>query len=295
MGRRIALASVITSAALAAAKIAVGLKAHSTAVVSDGIESASDVLASSLVLFGLMMAAKPPDAEHPYGHGRLETLSGMAVGMILVAMGALISVESMRRGLEPHGAPAFFAVWPVVISIVVKGGMYLTKRHYGRKLMSSSLSADAWNDGMDVLSGAAAFSGVALESLGGGRFGPADDLAGFVVGLIVVFLGVRIVRDTTYQLMDTMPDQRLMQQIRESAMNVPGALGIEKCYARKTGLQYHVDLHLEVDPEMTVSASHEIATDVRERIRRDLPWVADVLVHVEPHGLATIDGRHGKS
>ena len=89
-GRNIALASIFISGALAAAKITVGLKANSTAVVSDGLESASDVLASSLVLFGLMMAAKPPDAEHPYGHGRLETLSGMAVGMILASMGALL-------------------------------------------------------------------------------------------------------------------------------------------------------------------------------------------------------------
>src|ERR1051326_379702 len=105
-GRNIALASIFISGALAAAKITVGLKANSTAVVSDGLESASDVLASSLVLFGLMMAAKPPDAEHPYGHGRLETLSGMAVGMILASMGALISVESMRRALIPHPAPA---------------------------------------------------------------------------------------------------------------------------------------------------------------------------------------------
>jgi len=284
-GRNVALASIFISGVLAAAKIVVGLKANSTAVVSDGIESASDILASSLVLFGLVMAAKPPDAEHPYGHGRLETLSGMAVGMILVAMGTLISVESLRRGLTPHTAPAMFAVWPVLLSIVVKASLYLTKRHYGRKLLSSSLAADAWNDGVDVVSGTVALIGVTLESSAGPRFRTADDIGGCVVGLIVILLGIRIVRDTTFQLMDTMPDQRLLEQIRKAAVTVPGALGIEKCFARKTGLQYHVDLHLEVDPNMTVSASHDIATQVRERIRSDLPWVADVLVHVEPHGL----------
>jgi cation diffusion facilitator family transporter len=285
VGRNIALASIFISAALAAAKIVVGLKAHSTAVVSDGVESASDVLASSLVLFGLYMAAKPPDAEHPYGHGRLETLAGMAVGIILAAMGLLISVESLQRATRPHDTPSVFAIWPVLISIFVKGSMYLTKRHYGRELLSSSLEADAWNDGMDTISGTVALIGVTLESFDRARFGPADDVGGIIVGIIVIFLGVRIVRDTTYQLMDTMPDPRMLEQIRKVALTVPGARGIEKCFARKTGLQYHVDLHLEVDPQMTVSASHEIATKVRDKIRHDLPWVANVLVHVEPYGL----------
>jgi cation diffusion facilitator family transporter len=284
-GRNVALASIFISGGLAAAKIVVGLKANSTAVVSDGIESASDILASSLVLFGLVMAAKPPDAEHPYGHGRLETLSGMAVGIILVVTGSLISVESLRRGLTPHNAPAAFAVWPLLLSIAVKSSMYLTKRHYGLKLLSSSLAADAWNDGVDTVSGTVALIGVSLESLAGRSFRQADDIGGCAVGLIVILLGARIVRDTTFQLMDTMPDGRLLEQIRKTALQVPGALGIEKCFARKTGLQYHVDLHLEVDPDMTVSASHRIATEVRGKIRSELPWVADVLVHVEPYGL----------
>ncbi len=295
VGYNVALASIFISAALATAKILVGLKANSTAVVSDGVESASDVLSSSLVLFGLHMAAKPPDAEHPYGHGRLETLSGLAVGILLVVMGSLIAVESVQRALRPHPSPAAFAIWPVVASIVVKSSLYGVKRHYGRKLRSSSLSADAWNDGVDTLSGAVALVAVSLEAFARERFGPADDIGGAVVGFIVIFLGIKIVRDTTLQLMDTMPDREMLAQVRNAALTVPGALGIEKCFARKTGLRYHVDLHLEVDPAMSVSASHEIATEVRGRIRAYLPWVADVLVHVEPHGLATIDTGHGES
>ena len=283
-GRNVALLSILVSAVLATAKIVVGLKAHSAAVVSDGLESASDVFASSLVLFGLFMASKPPDAEHPYGHGRLETLSGMAVGMLLTAMGALISVESIQRAIRAHSRPAAFAIWPVLVSIVVKSLLYLTKRNYGRKLRSSSLAADAWNDGVDVVSGTVALVGVGLEVFVP-ALGLADEVAGSIVGLIVIFLGIRIVGDTISQLMDTMPEPGMLEQVREAALTVPGALGIEKCFARKTGLQYHVDLHLEVDPEMTVSASHEIATKVREKIRAELSWVADVLVHVEPHGL----------
>jgi cation diffusion facilitator family transporter len=103
------------------------------------------------------------------------------------------------------------------------------------------------------------------------------------VGVIVIFTGLRVTRDTGLQLMDTMPDERMMRTIREVASQVSGVEGIEKCFARKTGLQYHVDLHLEVDPEITVRSSHDIAEQVRNRIRRDLHWVADVLVHVEPY------------
>jgi cation diffusion facilitator family transporter len=106
-----------------------------------------------------------------------------------------------------------------------------------------------------------------------------------VIGLIVIFLGFRVVRETALQLMDTMPDEKQMSQIRDVGMRVPGVRGIEKCFARKTGLRYHVDLHLEVDPEMTVRESHEIASAVKNRIKSDLNWVEDVLVHVEPYGI----------
>ncbi|HLJ49819.1 MAG TPA: cation diffusion facilitator family transporter [Bryobacteraceae bacterium] len=296
IGRRVALTSMFVSAALAAAKITVGLKANSTAAVSDGIESAGDILASGLVLFGLIMASKPPDAEHPYGHGRLETISGLGVGMFLAAMGVLISAESLRRAAQTDTPPQFFAVWPLAASIVVKTIMFISKRHFGRRLESSGLIADAWNDAMDTLSGTVALLGVGLAVLNPATFRSADDWGGFGVGIVIVVLALRIVRDTTFQLMDTMPDQSRMQQIRAVALTVPGALGIEKCFARKTGLQYHVDLHLEVDPAMSVLSSHEIATDVRFKIKEKLPWVADVLVHVEPHMLATIaDRQHGKS
>jgi cation diffusion facilitator family transporter len=117
------------------------------------------------------------------------------------------------------------------------------------------------------------------------RFSRADDYGGFAVGLLVIVLGVRVVWESVLQLMDTMPDEPKIQQIREAALAVPGVLGVEKLFARKTGLQYHVDLHLEVDPELTVRESHGIAAEVRGRIKREIDWVADVLVHVEPYGM----------
>jgi cation diffusion facilitator family transporter len=295
-GRRIAIASMLVSAGLAAAKIAIGLHAGSTATVSDGIESAGDVLASGLVLLGLIIAAKPPDSEHPYGHGRLETLSALAVGMLLVTTGVLIAFESLHLTRQPSATPAAYAVWPLIASIAIKSILSAAKWRYGRKIQSSGLIADAWNDTVDILSGATALLGLGLTLLSPEKFGAADRMGGSAVGVIVVFLGIRVVHDTVVQLMDTMPDPAAMDRIRMTGLAVPGVLGIEKCFARKTGLKWHVDLHLEVDPAMSVFESHEIATRVRETIRSEVDWVADVLVHVEPHMLGTIAVRtNGKS
>ena len=295
-GRRIAITSMLISAGLAAAKIIIGLQASSTATVSDGIESAGDVLASGLVLLGLIIAAKPPDSEHPYGHGRLETLSALGVGMLLVATGVLIAFESLHLTRDESLAPSAYAVWPLIVSIVIKSLLSSAKWRYGRKIQSSGLVADAWNDAVDILSGATALLGLGLTLMNPEKFAAADRIGGSAVGIIVIFLGIRVVHDTAMQLMDTMPDPEAMDRIRMAGLAVPGVLGIEKCFARKTGLKWHVDMHLEVDPAMSVYESHEIATHVKEKIRAEVDWVADVLVHVEPHMLATISNRpNGKS
>ena len=281
-GQRVAVTGMVVSGALALAKIYSGLHGHSTAVVADGLESASDVFASGFVLLGLTIAAKPPDAEHPYGHGRVEILTGLLIGLGLAVGGSLICYGSLLRLGSPHEALAAWVVWPLVVSLLAKSILAALKFHYGRKLKSDSLKADAWNDAMDTLSAALALGAVGLTLSDPVRFFDADRYGGFIVGLIVISVGVRVSYDTAMQLMDTMPDAPMMDQIRAAAASVPGARGVEKCFARKTGLRYHVDLHLEVDENMTVRQSHEIAHEVRLRIIERLDWVADVLVHVEP-------------
>ncbi len=282
-GRLIALVSVVASAVLAVTKILIGWMAGSTAVVADGFESASDVVASAVVLFGLAIAGKPADDRHPYGHGRLEMVTGLGLGFLLALVGVSICIRSLSRLYEEHQPPAFYAVWPLVASVAVKSALSAVKLRYGRRIQSAALVADAWNDMVDILSGTLALAAVGLTLYDPSRFLAFDHYGGFAVGLIVVFLGLRVVRETSLQLMDTMPAVEFMDLIREAARSVPGVLGVEKCYARKTGLQYHVDLHLELDPEMTVRQSHDIATQVRFRIKERLDWVADVLVHVEPY------------
>jgi len=281
-GQRVAVTGMVVSGALALVKIYSGIHGHSTAVVADGLESGSDVFASGFVLLGLTIAAKPADADHPYGHGRVEILTGLLIGLGLAVGGSLICYGSLGRLGAPREPLASWVIWPLVVSLIAKSFLAAFKFRYGRKLKSDSLTADAWNDAMDTLSAALALCAVGLTLSDPVRFFDADRYGGFVVGLIVISVGVRVSHDTTMQLMDTMPDARMMDQIRAAAAAVPGALGVEKCFARKTGLRYHVDLHLEVDPDMTVRRSHEIAHDVRLRILETLDWVADVLVHVEP-------------
>jgi cation diffusion facilitator family transporter len=280
------MASIAISVTLSSVKIAVGLAAQSVALVSDGFESAADILMSGLVLFGLWVAAKPADADHPYGHGRFEILTGLAIGAILAIAGAGISWRALAERNDQH-TPAAYAVWPLIGAAILKAILWTTKMRIGKKSGSIALSADAWNDAVDMCSGIVALIAVGL-AVHFPNMQAADHWGGFAVGLFVIFFGLRVVRETALQLMDTMPEGTQMDAIRAVAKRVPGTLGIEKCFARKTGLRYHVDLHLEVDPDLTVRASHDIATAVRIAIKSDLDWVEDVLVHVEPHANVTI-------
>jgi cation diffusion facilitator family transporter len=281
---RVALAGIAASAVLAALKTGVGLAAHSVATVSDGLESAADVVSSGLAYLGLRIAAKPADEDHPYGHGRFETLAGLAVGVLLAAAGATICGHSLEASRQ---TPALFAIWPLGLSIVTKAVMAGFKMRAGRATRSAALTADAWNDSVDILSGSVALISVLLAIYVPDHLRDADRFGGFIIGLIVIFMGFRVVRETALQLVDTMPDPLQMEIVRVEALKVPGALGIDKCFARKTGLRYHVDLHLEVDPNLTVLASHEIARAVKRHLKTRLDWVDDVLVHVEPHVKST--------
>lgn len=285
VGRRIALLSMSVGAVLAAAKIWVGLNAGSTSVFSDGLEAAGDVLSSGIVYAGLWLASKPPDYEHPYGHGRYETLAGLAIGAMLLLAGAAIFWHSLVSLGEPSQL-ARYALYPLIAAVFIKIGLAGTKFRVGKRIASTSLEADGWHDITDLLSTSVALLAVLLTLAAPQRFGSADRIGGMLIGIIIFFLSVQVVRRTIRQLVDTMPEPRKLAQIRAAALGVPGALGIEKCLARRTGLRYHVDLHLEVDPELTVRESHRIATQVRIRIREKLPWVADVLVHVEPSVLS---------
>jgi cation diffusion facilitator family transporter len=281
---RVVLVGIGVSCILAFGNIVVGLLTRSTSVVATGFEFAGDVLASSIVLVGMRAAARPADENHPYGHGRFETLAAFGVGAILAMAGVMICFQSLQAIGAQHGPPGRNAALVLLAAIAMRGVMSVVKFRVGRRIRSAALIADAWNDSVDILSALAALTAVVLASYDPVRFLAADHYGGFAVGIIVIITGVRVLRDASLELADTMPPSELTEAARAVSAAVPGVLGVEKLFARKTGLQYHVDVHIEVDPAMTVVASHEVAARVRATLQRELPWVADVLVHVEPAG-----------
>ena len=267
---------------LACATLVAGVLSGSTAVFATGVEFSGDLLASAVVLAGVRAAARPADEDHPYGHGRFEMLAGFTVGVILVLAGVLTCYYALQAIGVQHAPPGSLAVLTLLGAIIVRSVMSAVKFRVGRRLHSTALVADGWNDTVDILSGLAALTAVALATYNPERFLAADHYGGFAVGMVVIATGVRVLRDASLELIDTMPPADLTETARAAAARVPGVLGVEKLLARKTGLQYHVDLHIEVEPTMTVLASHEVAARVRSTLRQQLPWVADVLVHVEP-------------
>jgi cation diffusion facilitator family transporter len=292
-GQRVAAISVAANGLLATLSLIVGSRGGSLTVVASGIEFAADVAASLAVLFGFWFASRPADADHPYGHGRAETLTGLLIGVALFAIGGSIVVHALRDIHAVHPAPATYTLWPVAIALAVKTVMMVSKMRVSRRMGSQALMADAWNDSVDVLSSVAAIIALGLTLYDPARFRAADHVGGMLVGIFVIVAGLGVVRSTSLDLIDTMPPDDLLDAVRHAACAVAGVRGVEKLLGRRTGLQYHVDLHLEVDGWISVDAGHAIATAVRERIRTDVAAVSDVLVHVEPLGLGESGAPQG--
>ena len=284
-GQHLAILSIGANTFLAALNIGVGSRGGSVTVVASGIEFAADVAASVAVLFGFWYASRPADSEHPYGHGRAETLIGLLIGLALFMIGGSIAVHAVGDINLAHVPPASYTVWPLAVALAVKTAMMASKMRASRRIGSQALLADAWNDSVDVLSSVAAIIALGLTLYDPLRFRAADHVGGLLVGIFVIIAGIGVVRSTSLDLIDTMPPQSLLDEVRLAACAVDGVRGVEKLFARRTGLQYHVDLHLEVDGWISVDAGHVIATGVRERVRAEVAAVSDVLVHVEPAGL----------
>ena len=279
---KIARISIAVGLFLAVIKLIAGYFGGSHAVFADGVESAGDVVASLILWLGLRISAEPPDEDHPYGHGRFEILAGQAIGAFLIASGSIMAWQSYLHLKQPQVTPQAFAIWTVMVSVGMKIALGRWKFAAARKFRSAALGADAANDWLDVLSGTIAIIAVGLNLWQPARFSHADAIGGVAIAFLVILLGLNVLRESSWELLDSMPSEAMLEEIRACALMVAGVLGIEQCRARKTGLQYHVDLHLEVNPEMTVDAAHRISGKVRSAIREQISWVADVLIHIEP-------------
>jgi cation diffusion facilitator family transporter len=270
---------------LASIKLAAGFLGHSHALIADGVESLADLFSSVAVWRGLVIAAAPADEDHPYGHGKAEPIAAATVAVMLWAAAMWITIQALSEIATPHSSPEPFTLGVLIVVVAVKEGLFRFVRRESISVQSSAVQSDAWHHRSDAITSLAAATGISVALVGGRRYAAADDVAAIFAAGIIARNGWRLLRPALSELMDRSPSQEVVEQIRLVAQSTPGVDGVEKCIVRKMGYQFYVDMHVEVDPQMTVQRSHEIAHDVKDRIRRQLPAVRDVLVHIEPRGI----------
>jgi cation diffusion facilitator family transporter len=279
-GMRSSLVGIGANLALAVFKCAAGFLGHSFALVADGVESFSDVVSSTVVFFGLKFAIKPPDEDHPYGHGKAEPIASIIVSLALMAAAVFIGVESIRRIREPHPLPELYTLWVLLAVVGIKLVLSRYVTAIGRHLESSAVDSDAWHHLSDAITSGLAFIGISIALLI--RNPAADDWAALCASPVIIFNAYRKLRHPFAELLDAKPSPEIERQIRSIASRVPGVVGVEKCQVRKVGFSYYVNLHIIVHGEISVSQGHSIAHKVEDTILKEAPRVAEALVHVEP-------------
>ena len=281
-GARIALFGLAINVLLAAAKILAGLVGHAYVLIADGIESALDVGGSIVIWGGLTVAARPPDATHPYGHGKAEPIAAVvvAVGVLTAALG--LAIQSVREIFLPHHAPAPYTLAVLIVAVILKEILYRYVIRFGRQMESTAVKTDAWHHRVDAMTSIAAFIGISVALIGGEAWQSADDWAALFACALIGANGYGLLRPALFEIMDTAPRGKIVRSIRRAARSVPGVIEVEKCRARKMGLDFYVDLHVGVDGSISVHEGHEIAHQVKRAIQQSDSRISDVLVHIEP-------------
>lgn len=275
--------SLIGNVCLAFVKGLAGILGNSYALIADAIESTTDIFSSFLVLFGLKYANKPADENHPYGHGRAEPLITFIVVGFLITSATIIAYESIQNITTPHDAPKSW-------TLILLAAIILWKEFSFRKVMkravetnSSSLKADAWHHRSDAITSIAAFIGISIALLFGNGYESADDWAALFASGFILYNSYLIFRPALGEIMDEHLYDDLILEIREVSHKVKGVIDTEKCFIRKAGMKYHVDLHATVDANLTVKEGHDIAHLLKDTLRAKIPQLGHVLIHIEPN------------
>lgn len=266
---------------LALIKGAAGILGHSRALLADGLHSFSDVLTSVVVLIGLRIAKRPPDKTHPYGHGKAESIAAKTVAIILILIGAHFGMDNLKTIFaKTLVTPRMITFWIALLAIITQESLFQYKFRIGKTIGSSAVMADAWHHRSDVFASLAAMIGIGGARLLGWRW--LDPLAGVVVCILIMMVGIKIFLTTTGELMDATIDKRIRERIEKEALRVKGVKRVGDLRARRSGLDIFVDLKIEVDSKLTVEEGHAIAAQVKKRILGEMEQVAEVLVHVNP-------------
>ncbi|NJB81816.1 cation diffusion facilitator family transporter [Wenyingzhuangia aestuarii] len=275
--------SLLGNILLAIIKGAAGIIGNSYALVADAIESTSDVFSSLLVLFGLKYAKKPADENHPYGHGKIEPLITFIVVVLLVSSAIIIAYKSIINIQTPHKTPKTWTLYVLGIIILWKEISYRIVLRNSHKTNSSSLKADAWHHRSDALTSVAAFIGILIAIYFGKGFENADDWAALIASFIIIYNAYQIFRPALGEIMDEHRYDDLIENIRIISNKVPGIMGTEKCFIRKAGMHYHVDLHARVNGTKSVTEGHQISHLLKDTLHEEIPNLGNILIHIEPY------------
>ena len=259
-----------------------GILGNSYALIADALESTTDIFSSLLLLFGLRYAKKPADKNHPYGHGKIEPLLTFMVVAFLVTTATIIAYESIRNIQIPHKSPKPWTL-PVLAAIIF--WKELSYRHVlkkSRETHSSSLKADAWHHRSDAITSVMAFVGIGIALAFGKGYEAADDWAALFAALFILYNSWRIFRPALGEIMDEHVYDELQEEIREISQSVEGIIDTEKCFIRKAGFRYHIDLHAIVKGSITVAEGHRLSHLLKDTLRARIPVLGNVLIHIEP-------------
>lgn len=283
VANRVSVITIIGNLILSAAKLLAGVVAHSGAMISDAVHSASDVFSTFVVMIGISLAAKESDKEHPYGHERLECVAAIVLAMVLFITGLGIGVKALTNIFGGNYAnlqvPGILALIVAVISIVSKEGMYWYTRHYAKKIDSSALMADAWHHRSDAFSSIGALIGIGGARLG---FPIMDSVASFVIFLFIAKAAFDIFKDAMDKMIDHSCDEETEKQLYDCVMENENVLGIDLLQTRIFGNKIYVDVEILADGSYTLWEAHNIAEEVHENIEKNFPKVKHIMVHVNP-------------
>ena len=275
--------SIIGNITMAIIKGLAGFFGNSYALIADAIESTTDIFASFLVLFGIKYSSRPADQNHPYGHGRAEPLITFLVVGFLITSATIIAYESIINIQTPHKLPK---PW----TLIVLGAIIIWKEYSYREVMkrsvqtnSSALKADAWHHRSDAITSVAAFIGISIALFLGNGYEAADDWAALFASGFILYNSYQIFRPALGEIMDENLHDDLIAHIRVVSLDVNGILDTEKCFIRKAGMKYHVDLHARVNSDISVKEGHELAHKLKDSLRERIPELGHVLIHIEPN------------
>jgi len=278
-----ALQGVAINVVLAIVKISAGLIGNAYALIADGVESMLDVGSSLIIWSGLKFAEKPADDEHPYGHGKAEPIAGLVVSLCVMGAAAGLAYESLQGLKSPDPVmPKPFTLVVLVGVVVIKEFLFRRVAKLGKLADSTALKTEAWHQRSDAITSAAGFVGIAIALIGGHGYEAADKWAALAACAVIATNGILLLIPAFLEIMDTAPSSEVRGQFRATAQAVPGVLAIDKCFVRKMGLEYYIDIHVLVKGELSVREGHRIAHNVKDQIREKHPTVRDVLVHIEP-------------